>query len=242
MIEGGYYIKARKIQESDIAHAPPHVREIWDWFIKEANHKDNKTFKRGQCLRSIKNIQEGLSWSIGYRKMSYKKHQCEFALNWLRKHGMITTSKTTRGMLVTICKYDTYQDPKNYESNTGASTKPTRVKQDTDTINKKVKNAIKNKEDCTPLQIFIIDTYSNVTKLRDQLTKIESEKITEQFSKTLIKSKLDAMENKKSLVKDYLSVYLTLLKWCKMQVERTGGKNDRYQVGNNKYSTSWTKK
>ena len=41
-IKGGYYIKARQIQDSEIAHSPPHFREIWDWLIKEANHKDKK--------------------------------------------------------------------------------------------------------------------------------------------------------------------------------------------------------
>ena len=44
-IQGGYYIKARKIQESEIAHAPPHVREIWDWLLWDANWKDNGKLK-----------------------------------------------------------------------------------------------------------------------------------------------------------------------------------------------------
>ena len=60
MINGGYYIKARKIQESDIAFAPPHVREIWDWLIKEVNHIDSCKIKRGQTMRSLRDIQEGL--------------------------------------------------------------------------------------------------------------------------------------------------------------------------------------
>jgi len=139
-IDGGYYIKARCIQNSEIAIMPPYVREIWDWLLKEANHTDKKSngssIKRGQLIRTFRDIQEGLKWMIGYRKMTYKKWQCENAMKFLRKRGMVTTMKTTRGMLVTICNYSLYQDPKNYESNTKADTRATVNKQLTDTINK----------------------------------------------------------------------------------------------------------
>jgi len=142
-IDGGYYIKARKIQESEIANAPPHVREIWDWLIKEANHKNNGKFKRGQTMRSLRDIQDGLKWYIGYRKMTYSKSNCEMAMNWLRKRGMIETAKTTRGMIITILNYDTYQNPKNYESNNENATKATTNEQHSDTINKNDNN-VKN--------------------------------------------------------------------------------------------------
>jgi len=136
MIEGGYYIKARKIQESEIAFAPPHVREIWDWLIKEVNHKDAGTIKRGNTVRTLRDIQEGLKWYVGYRKEMYSKSKCEMAMNWLRKRGMITTAKTTRGMFITVCNYDTYQNPKNYETNNEKTTKATTKEQSRDTINK----------------------------------------------------------------------------------------------------------
>lgn len=120
MIQRGYYIKARKIQQSEIAHAPPHVREIWDLFLMRANHSSNDTGKlqRGQLFITYQEIREALSWKVGYRKMRYSRSQCENAMKWLRKATMITTSKTTRGMIVTVCNYDFYQNPKNYESHT----------------------------------------------------------------------------------------------------------------------------
>ena len=145
MIESGYYIKARKIQESDIAHAPPHVREIWDWLLKEANHKDNGTIKRGQLVRDYNSIRDGLHWMVGYRKETYKKWHCENAMKWLMKHEMIATTKTTRGIIVTICNYDYYQDPKNYESRDESRTKAERKPKGTATINKNDKNG-KNEE------------------------------------------------------------------------------------------------
>jgi len=41
-IKGGYYIKARCIQDSEISIMPPYIREIWDWLLKEANHTNKK--------------------------------------------------------------------------------------------------------------------------------------------------------------------------------------------------------
>ena len=148
-ISGGYYIKARAIQESEISTKPPHFREIWDWLIKECNHADKRSsgilIKRGQCLRSYKDIQEGLHWMVGWRKEQYSKNDCESAMKWLKAHTMVHTMKTTRGMLITIVNYNTYQNPNNYEAYSPADTKHTRSIQTTDTINKNDKNE-KNKE------------------------------------------------------------------------------------------------
>jgi hypothetical protein len=121
-IRGGYYIKARRIQESAIADAPPHVREIWDWLIMKANHAPRRSsgrmIERGQVKTSYSEIMEGLSWKVGYRKMRYSKANCETAMKVLTRTAMVTTAKTTRGLIITLCNYDHYQDPKNYENRT----------------------------------------------------------------------------------------------------------------------------
>ena len=60
---------------------------------------------------------------------------------------MITTAKTTRGMIVNIDNYNVYQDLKFYESDTESKdergAKELRKKSPADTINKNVKN-VKN--------------------------------------------------------------------------------------------------
>jgi hypothetical protein len=133
-IKGGYYIKAKRIQKSEIAHAPPHVREIWDWLLMQAKHEEEVengyTLRRGQVLCTYKDVQEGLHWLIGYRKMTYQKHHIETATRWLTKHDMIHTQKTTRGIIITINKYSHFQNPENYkkdnETDSGTYSKPTR--------------------------------------------------------------------------------------------------------------------
>lgn len=143
-IPKGFYIKARKIQDSQIAHAPPHIREIWDWMLRNANHKPQKVngviIGRGQLFATYAKIIEDLHWMIGYKRVTYKKHHCEIAMKHLVKATMITTTKTTRGMLITICNYDYYNDISNYECYNKSYTKATMKLQWNDTINKNEKN------------------------------------------------------------------------------------------------------
>lgn len=113
-IPGGYYLKARCVQNSEIATAPPHVREIWDWLLHNANYKDHGPLKRGQVFCTYDEIREGLRWYVGFIKHSYKKHHVQTALEWLRDRQMIRTRRTTRGLVITVCNYITYQEPANY--------------------------------------------------------------------------------------------------------------------------------
>lgn len=128
-IEKGFYIKARKIQDSQIAHAPPHVREIWDWILRNANHKPCKVngtlIGRGQLFATYSKILDDLHWNVGYKRLTYKKHHCETAMKLLTKATMVTTTKTTRGMLITVCNYDYYNDISNYENHTRNYTRRT---------------------------------------------------------------------------------------------------------------------
>lgn len=134
-ITGGYYLKAKCIQNSAIAHAAPHVREIWDHLLKEANYADRKTFgtiiKRGQLFTDYNEIIEALTWKEGFVRKSYKKHHVDYAMRWLRQEAMITTEKTTRGLIVTVCKYEYYQNSANYEKDTDYDTPTVTTRQTT---------------------------------------------------------------------------------------------------------------
>ncbi len=120
-IRGGYYIKARKIMESDIAHASPVTREVFDHLIHRSNFADSKKFRRGQWFGTYEHIAEGLHWYEGFRKTKYSTKQIRSAIDFLRDREMIRTKKSFRGLVITINKYNAYQDPKNY-SNMGVPT------------------------------------------------------------------------------------------------------------------------
>lgn len=116
----GYYIKARQISESWVAHASPIVREVWDYLIREANHKDTKyngfVVLRGQLFRSYHDIRDALHWNVGYRKQMYSENQMKHCMKLLRREGMIDLVNQPRGNLITVLQYCKYQDQKIYES------------------------------------------------------------------------------------------------------------------------------
>jgi len=154
-IEGGYLFLARKIINSDIFSKPPLYLKVWIYLLSRAQHKDFKGLKRGQLYTSIPEIREATAWKVGYRTEMPSKDQIFQVLDWLRSESeggnesnaratMITTTKATHGMLVTICNYNVYQTSSTYESNDESNdekvTKPLREQRHPDNINKNVKN------------------------------------------------------------------------------------------------------
>lgn len=167
MIEGGFYIKARKIMNSEIMKKPPAVRELWDHLIMKAQHADFISLKRGQLYTSIPEIREDLSWFIGYRKETYSEKQMRGAMKVLTEGGMITKRKATHGMLVTICNYELYQGVKNYEK---ARKKRAKVAAKGARREEEGRNINKNVKELTPLtpntgelelkpSVFRVDVY-----------------------------------------------------------------------------------
>ena len=114
----GYYIKARKIKDSWIAHAPPITREVWDYLLREANHTDKQydgfTVKRGQLFRSYRQIRDDLAWRVGYRTERYHESAMKRTMKGLMNEGMIELTTRPRGNLITVLNYDRYQKLENY--------------------------------------------------------------------------------------------------------------------------------
>lgn len=131
--KAGYYLMARRIDESPVSKMPPHVREIWHLLIRKAMWRDGTDLKRGQLLITYKQIQDDLSWVVGYRRHTYQKHHIDTALNLLAAPTlkptaappMIRKARTTRGIVVTVLNYDTYQNFKTYETDSETDLEPT---------------------------------------------------------------------------------------------------------------------
>ncbi len=168
-IKGGYYIKARCISDSWIAHSAPVVRETWDYLLREANHQERKyngyTLKRGQLFRTYRQIRDALSWKSGFRTNRYSGDQMKHTMKVLSGNGMITLTGTPRGMIVTVCKYEYYQNPKNYgstdEYTNGTPTGTPTVHQQSTSSNKNVKNEKKDNKNTTSekpvIEILLIE-------------------------------------------------------------------------------------
>ena len=228
-IKDGYILISRRIDGSKISEFPPHVREIWLYLLRKANYTDRIvsgiTIKRGQLLTSYKEIIKDLSWFVGYRKESYKKHHCEISTKLLTKEQMVTTTKTTRGILITICNYDYYQDPKNYETDSENFKKATRKRQSNDTINKKDKKEKK-----------VIDTVPPIPPLKNSdkkiayaeyvsMTNAEYQALVTKIGEQAAKRCIEILDNYKGAKgKTYKSDYRAILNWV----------IDRYNEENNK--------
>ncbi len=153
-IDGGYIVLARKTLDSDLWSAPPLYAKLWLWMLMKANWKDRDKLKRGQFFTSIEEMRQAMSYKVGYRKKTPTKGEIRSAYEAFTKNTMITTTKSTRGMVVTICNYELYQNKKNYEPHNEEhnedSTKRTVTTHDTEEIEERKKEEIKKPTPPTP--------------------------------------------------------------------------------------------
>lgn len=148
-IQGGYILLARKLFDSWLMDKPPLWMKLWVWMVGQANWKDRDKLKKGQFVATISDMQDAMSYHIGYRKKAPTKDEIRNAYEAFAKATMITTTKTTRGSVVTICNYDKYQDFKTYEAHSEAhcedATKTEPTPHDTESIRKQENKKHKTK-------------------------------------------------------------------------------------------------
>ena len=113
MINNGWIKLYRQFYDSELAHKPPHYREVFFYLLAHANHADRRSsgtiIKRGQFHTLYEDIMDALHWVKGRSKVKYNDYDIGNALRYLKEAGIITTAPTTCGTIITICKYDTYQ-------------------------------------------------------------------------------------------------------------------------------------
>ena len=122
MVEG-WILLHRKLQECEIwdNSQPFDMRSAWIDLLLLANHRDVEmvfdyepmTVKRGQYLTSVRKLGARWSWS--------KNRTLKF-LKLLESLNMITRDSTNQRTLVTIVKYDVYQDMRDTSVDTTKDT------------------------------------------------------------------------------------------------------------------------
>jgi hypothetical protein len=165
-IPGGYVMLARKILESDLMDKPPLWGKLWMWMLCRARKKPNGKYQQGEFLTSIEEMREAMSWRVGYRKVKPSKAEIRKAYEGFAKSTMVSTTKSTRGMVVRVLNFMEYQDPKNYEGhNEGHNESLRRAREGTHDTQEEKKNKKKEKKERPPAIDFEFETGSwrNVT-------------------------------------------------------------------------------
>ena len=107
---------SRQLLESEIMEKPPLFFKLWNWILLQANHRESKgQLQRGELVATLQDLIGVGGYRVGYRREHPTKKQVRAALDWFREQNMIKTRKTTRGMIITVLKYDLYQNPDNYK-------------------------------------------------------------------------------------------------------------------------------
>lgn len=101
--------------DSDVMDWPAHYVKLWVWMLGKAFWRNGDKLKKGQFVTTIAEMQKVGGHKIGYRTRELTKGEVRSAYEAFTKNTMINTTKTTRGMIITICNYDKYQNPDNYE-------------------------------------------------------------------------------------------------------------------------------
>lgn len=155
MIQGGYILVSRKIEDSNIMSKPPLYLKVWVWLLLRAKFADSEGLKRGQVRTSMPEIREAMAYKTGYRRTIPSIKEIRDVLDWLRspcegptKGTMTVTTKVTHGQIITICNYDYYQNSKNYEGhNDGHNEGSTKVIEGAQLEGKKDKERKKDKKE-----------------------------------------------------------------------------------------------
>ncbi len=152
-IQKGAFQIARKIFESDFWLKKPSAwKVIWIYILGKVNHKKQGGFERGEGFFNFAEERRYIGSDIKYQSIMKFLKYAEIG-------EMIGKTKSTRGIVIKVLKYDKYQTLDNYISNTKGETDGevlARQRRDRgETINKNDKNDKNEKKDSTPSKIMI---------------------------------------------------------------------------------------
>ena len=110
MIEGGYTIWARQVVDSDIFYEKPATWfKIWFYIVTHVNWKEKGRYPKGSGWFNYSLLKETVFKDVSPNV--YKK-----CIAFLKTGTMIRTTKSTRGMIITVLNYGKYQAPDNYKA------------------------------------------------------------------------------------------------------------------------------
>jgi len=118
-IDGGYQIWARQTLESDIfLDKPAEWFKLWFYLVMSVHWSDDERLPRGATHITYRHTADMLHLT---------RNQIDSFFRYAKKAKMVSTKKTTRGMIVSLLSYEKYQDPKNYKTDTKSQPRGSRI-------------------------------------------------------------------------------------------------------------------
>jgi hypothetical protein len=164
-IQKGCILLARCVLDSEIWYKKAEYFKIFMYILLKVNYKENNFYPRGTNFFnfSSENI-PGISKNQIYAFIKWAKSE---------KVKLITTQKTTRGVVIKVNNYDTYQDIETYkkphELRNTSETTTKQKRNEIDTINNKGIKEERKKETTNikggSKDIFINPDYENIFKI-----------------------------------------------------------------------------
>jgi hypothetical protein len=241
----------------------------WEWyndiptkvlfihFLISCNHADanyrGRKILRGQRWTSIGHLANETGLTV---------KQVRAAIEKLQTTGEILTQGASDGTMVTVCKYDSYQEiqkPNGKQSGeqrasdrqAEGQTKGNKQECNNNSLEEIEQKELSVAEPPHTLIVWINEKAPTIQKLKEPLTSEQAEKIlldlnidTTEKKKRLCDMML-AMENYKPLLSKSKSANLTIRNWWKRELERmpievavpkVGNENMNNQIGNLRFS------
>ncbi|MBU5635500.1 hypothetical protein KOM00_02005 [Geomonas sp. Red69] len=135
-IPGGFIKSWRKELDSDIWMMPPIYHRVWYWlrlhaqyeaFLFPTLHQYGIWVLPGQRLTSLQQIAEGVKWTEWGREVIPNKKTIKGVLDWLEHREMVTVESNSKGTLITIVNWTTYNPQALPEVTGDSNAEETRV-------------------------------------------------------------------------------------------------------------------
>jgi len=114
--DNGYLMLPRDLTVQEIFRLSGDAALVYLYFYARAHWKRNNGRPVGTLETSYPLAKGELVKTVGFRPVPLTKKAWKASTELLTKRGLIRTVKTAHGMIVTVCEYDRYTDPKSYET------------------------------------------------------------------------------------------------------------------------------
>lgn len=116
MTSGGKFLVQRDVLISELwENKPSWWFKVWFYIIANANFKDHsKLLRRGDLLTTYEGIYRGCH--LAQEKV--KPRSIDNVIRWLKSTRQITTRKTTRGFVISVCNYNQLQSFETFTNDT----------------------------------------------------------------------------------------------------------------------------